>query len=125
AGRFCWIRSVIVAWGHAIVGGLQQHPGHLADGAVDKLHVTVAEGGVDAAGVPASGLTRHAILLGRAATIQTVSGADARIPEAPAALDLIGLVEAIVRRRIIIAAGARHARSRHPHCPDTPAVLRI
>src|SRR5262249_2440726 len=118
----CGLDPVVPVRDLAVVGGLQEDPGLLADRLFDELDVAVGEAGVDPAGVTAAGLGRHAVVVRALAAAHAVPRADARIPEAVAALDLVRLVEAVGRGRAARAAGADDARPRHAHRPGAGAV---
>src|SRR5205085_1121653 len=109
----------------AVVGGLQHHPGPLADRVADELDVAVAEGRVDAARVPAAGLAGHVEVVRPSLAAHAVAGADARVPEAVTALHLVGLLQPVVRRRVAVAAGTDHARPRHAQSPSAPQVFAV
>src|SRR5262249_28421833 len=93
--------SVVVAGHLPLVGGRQLHPRQLADRVAEELDVAVGEAGVDAAGVPAARLGGHAVLRARPAA-HAVAAADAGVPEAVAALHLVGVVQPVVRRRVAV-----------------------
>src|SRR5262249_9880676 len=87
--------------------------------------VPVGEAGVDASGVPAAGLPGHAVARRVVPAAHAVLRADARVPEARAALDLVGALQPVVGGRVVVPPGADDAGARHPQGPGAAPVLGV
>src|SRR5262249_51093268 len=115
--------SIVVPGHLTVVGGLEEDPGPLADRVPDELDVPVAETSVYAPRVATPRLAGHVPVVCLRPAAHPVPRADAGVPERGASLDLVGVVEPVVRGRVPVPPGDHHARPREPEGPRPPRVL--